>query len=69
MALETSRAEMLQDRERNSIGSNGVSGGRKTGSGLHGASTCFSILQGEKMFRYELKDVNGYDLYFIECDK
>ena len=42
-ALEAWRAETLQERERNSIGSNGVSGGRTAGSDLHASDTGFSI--------------------------
>ena len=47
MALETSKAETLQERERNSIGSLGVSGGRNrdewTGSDRHGSAAILSI--------------------------
>lgn len=45
-ALETSKAETLHERERNSMGSRGVSGGRKkAGSGLHGSIVDLSILR------------------------
>lgn len=44
-ALETSKADRLQDRERNSMGSRGVSGGPKTaGSGRHGSVSGLSIM-------------------------
>jgi len=46
-ALETSRAETLQERERNSMGSRGVSGGRNmppwSGSGRQGSVWALSI--------------------------
>ena len=46
-ALETSRAETLQERDRNSMGSRGVSGGRyiadKTGSGRHDSGMVLSM--------------------------
>jgi hypothetical protein len=46
-AFETSRADTLHDRDRNSMGSRGVSGGRNiddwTGSGLHGSGTALSM--------------------------
>ena len=48
-ALETSRAETLQERERNSMGSRGVSGGRNmpewSGSGRQGSVWALSILR------------------------
>lgn len=53
-ALETSRAEMLQERERNSIGSRGVSGGRNiaywTESGLHGSAAALSMPESDSLF-------------------
>lgn len=45
-ALETSKADTLHDRDKNSIGSRGVSGGLYgiiTGSGIQGSTTGFSI--------------------------
>lgn len=49
-ALETSRADTLQERERNSMGSSGVSGGRKKmGSSRHCSATVFSMVVGGEL--------------------
>lgn len=56
-AFETSSAETLQDRDRNSIGSRGVSGGRdSTGSGRQGSGmgmglSMFEVFFNEREFR------------------
>ena len=43
-AFDTSNADKLHERERNSMGSRGVSGGRKwAGSGRHGSAMGLSI--------------------------
>lgn len=70
-ALDTSRAETLQDRERNSIGSRGVSGGRKTGSDSHVLGTGFSMRKRERermILGFKVKDVNWLRL-IDQCDK